>query len=105
MGTEGSLTFPGESVLVGSVKAPFLELGFYVGRNGPKTVNYTKEDGTTEAIKPCIIGNALIKHLTKADNGLPLAYTKSGAGGSSDDDEDLAVDPSGTEWKFKYFTT
>ena len=91
--------------MVGSVKAPFLELGFNSGNDGPKQINYTKEDGKTEPLKPCIIGNALVKYVSSAQNGLALAYTKSGAGGSSDDDEDLAVDPSGTEWKFKYFTT
>ena len=103
-GTEGTLSFPNNSVLVGSVKAPFLELAFDNGINGPKTINYTKEDGTTTTLQPCIIGNALIKHLKKATNGLPLAYTKSGAGGSTADDEETAVDPSGAEWKFKYYT-
>ena len=105
-GTEGTLHFDNDSVLVGSVKAPFLELGFENGRSSPITVDYTKEDGTVvKDYKPTIIGNALVKFISSAKNGIPLAYTKSGAGGSSDDDEDLAVDPSGTEWKFKYFTT
>ncbi|WP_295079783.1 polymer-forming cytoskeletal protein [Ruminococcus sp.] len=105
-GTEGTLYFVNDAVLVGSVKAPFLELGFENGRSSPITVDYTKEDGTVvKDYKPTIIGNALVKFISSAKNGIPLAYTKSGTGGSSEDDDDLAVDPSGTEWKFKYFTT
>ena len=102
--TEGTLRLNNNCLIVGSIKAPYLDIGFEQGE-GSLAFSYKNENGSTVTnYKPCIIGNALVRKVTDAGNGINLAYTKSGTSAASDNGDETAVDPSGTKWKFQYYT-
>lgn len=96
----GRIEIHNNSMIVGSIKAPYLKLNTNNSDGKSKwPVTYTSEKGEVSNFYPTLIGNALVEKLTEAQNGFNLCFTKSGSGSSGAEGEEgrLWVDTSWDE--------